>query len=162
MIAALFAVDAKGGMGFQGSMPWPLNKEDMQWFKSTTQGQTVAMGKKTWDSADMPSPLPGRRNVLFTNNFLDRNDIVQINGDVCEGLIYLQREDPTKNIYVIGGANLLLQSKPVLEKVFITRIDGEYQCDTFIDIEKFLTGFVKAHTHNLGTCIVEEYHSEAI
>lgn len=162
MIAALFAVDNKGGVGFQGSMPWPLNKDDMKWFKATTQGQTVVMGKKTWDSADMPSPLPGRRNVLITNNFLERDDIVQVNGDVCEALIYLQREDPKQNLFVIGGANILLQAKPVVEKVFITRINGEYQCDTFIDINKYLTGFVLVNTHNLGTCIVEEYNSEAI
>lgn len=156
MISALFAIDNKGGMGFQGIMPWPLNKDDMKFFKSITTGQTVVMGRKTWDSPDMPSPLPNRRNVLFTSEFLERSDIVQAKGDVCETLKFMKEEDPNE-IFVIGGANLIQQAKPVIERIFLTRIPGEYQCDTFIDIDNFLSGFTLINTHNLGTCQVEEY-----
>lgn len=157
MITALFAVDAKGGMGFQGSMPWPLIKEDMQWFKSTTQNQIVVMGRKTWESPDMPSPLPGRRNVVFTNQFMDRDDIVQVNGDVCEGLKFLKDDLIDKEIYVIGGASLLQQSLPVLDKILVTKIPGEYQCDTFIDLDGFTKEFKLKCVHDLGTCKIEEY-----
>jgi dihydrofolate reductase len=156
MISALFAIDSKGGMGFQGTMPWPLNKDDMKFFKSITTGQTVVMGRKTWDSPDMPSPLPNRRNLLFTSTFLERNDIVQANGDVCETLRFMQTED-SNEIFVIGGANLIQQAKPVIDRVFLTRIPGEYQCDTFIDVDDFLSGFNLVETHNLGSCQVEEY-----
>lgn len=162
MIAALIAIDDAGGMGFNSSMPWPHNKDDMQWFKKTTQNQIVVMGRRTWDSPDMPSPLPGRHNVLFTNTFIERNDIDQIRGDVCEALKTVQNNNKTQNIFVIGGLNLLMQSKPVLEKIFITRIPGEYLSDTTIDINEFLLGFSLVNKINLGSCTVEEYHHASI
>lgn len=157
MIAALFAVDEKGGMGNDGNMPWPTNKEDMVWFKNTTQGQIVVMGRKSWESPDMPKPLPGRTNVVITNNFLDREDIIQATGDVCESLDYLNNKNPTKDIFVIGGANILEQAKSVIERAYITRIPGEYICDTVIDLDKFLQGFKLASVKDLGSCKVEEY-----
>lgn len=162
MIAALFAVDSIGGMGWKGSMPWPQNRDDMKWFKSITQDQIVVMGRKTWESPDMPSPLPGRFNVLFTNKFLDRDDIEQIKGDVCEALKSLKNNNRRKNIFIIGGPNLLLQSKPVLDRMYITRIQGEYLSDTNIDLQGFLQGMKLHQTVNLGSCIVEEYHNETI
>lgn len=156
MITALFAIDKNGGMGFNGIMPWPLNKDDMKFFKSVTTGQTVVMGRKTWDSPDMPSPLPNRHNVLFTTTFLERDDITQVKGDVCE-VLKLLHQSLDHEMFVIGGSNLIQQAKPVLDRVYLTRILGEYQCDTSIDIDQFLTGFTLTETHNLGTCQVEEY-----
>lgn len=162
MIAALFAVDDIGGMGWKGTLPWPHNKDDMKWFKTVTQNQIVVMGKKTWDSPDMPSPLPGRFNVLFTNKFIDRDDIEQIKGDVCEALRSLKQNNKRKNIFVIGGPNLLLQSKPVLDKIYVTKIQGEYLSDTQINLTEFLEGMQLYQTINLGSCSVEEYHNETI
>lgn len=162
MISALIAIDDAGGMGYNGSMPWPHNKDDMQWFKKTTQNQIVAMGRRTWDSPDMPSPLPGRHNILFTNNFIERADIDQIRGDVCEALKTIQKRNKKQNIFVIGGYNLLMQSRPVLEKVYVTRIPGEYLNDTHINITEFLDGFELVNKINLGSCIVEEYQNGTI
>lgn len=162
MITALFAVDDVGGMGFKGQLSWPHNKDDMTWFKTQTQNQIVVMGRRTWDSPDMPKPLPGRLNVVFTNNFFDADDVEQVRGDVCEALRALKRHQKKKKIFVIGGPNLLLQSKPVLEKVFVTRIKGEFINDTFININEFLEGMTLVNTINLGSCIVEEYTNETI
>ncbi len=162
MITALFAVDDVGGMGFKGQLSWPHNKDDMTWFKTQTQNQIVVMGRRTWDSPDMPKPLPGRLNVVFTNNFFDADDVEQVRGDVCEALRALKRHQKKKKIFVIGGPNLLLQSKPVLEKVFVTRIKGEFINDTYIDINEFLEGMTLVNTINLGSCIVEEYTNETI
>ena len=157
MIIALFAVDENGGMGNQGNIPWPTVKEDMKWFKETTQGQVVAMGKKSWHSPDMPKPLPKRHNVVFTNEFMDREDIVQMSGDICEGLQHAQDLFPDNDIFVIGGANILKQAKPAIEKAFITRIPGEYICDTVLDMNDFLAGFNLVNSLDLGTCVVEMY-----
>lgn len=162
MIAALFAVDQAGGMGWKGSLPWPNNPDDMKWFKSTTQNHIVVMGKRTWESPDMPKPLPGRMNVVFTNAFFDQNDIEQIKGDVCEALKSIKNQNRRKNIFVIGGANLLIQSRPVLDRVFVTKISGEFLSDTKIDIQDYLQGMTLKNTINLGSCTVEEYHNETI
>lgn len=162
MIIGLFAVDNAGGIGINGHMPWPHNKDDMQWFKKTTQNQIVVMGRKTWEAPDMPKPLPGRINVLFTNKFIDRDDVEQIRGDVCEALKTIQKSNKKINIFVIGGANLLEQARPVLDKIYITRIPGEYLSDTVINLTDFLQGFTLKNKTNLGSCTVEEYQNETI
>jgi len=162
MISAVFAIDDIGGMGWKGSLPWPHNKDDMKWFKTITQGQIVVMGKRSWDSPDMPKPLPGRVNVVFTNNFFECDEVEQIKGDVCEALLSVQKHNKKKNVFVIGGPNLILQSKAVLERVYITKIPGEYLNDASIDVLTFLEGMKLHQTVNLGSCIVEEYHNEAI
>lgn len=160
MIIGLFAVDDVGSMGINGHMPWPHNKDDMQWFKKTTQNQIVAMGRTTWEAPDMPKPLPGRYNVLFTNTFIDRDDIEQIRGDVPEALKSVQKSNKKNHVFVIGGPNLLLQAKPVLEKLLVTRIPGEYMSDTKLNLAEFLTGYVLVTKTNLGTCTVEEYRKD--
>jgi dihydrofolate reductase len=162
MISAIFAVDEAGGLGWKGAIPWPHNKDDMRWFKTLTQGQIVVMGKRSWESPDMPKPLPGRHNVVFTNQFFDNDLIEQIKGDVCEALRSLERSNKKQQIFVIGGANLILQSKPILDRVFLTRIPGEYLSDVKLDVKGFLSGMRLENTINLGSCIVEEYHNEAI
>ena len=144
-------------MGVNGNMPWPANKEDLRWFKTTTEGHVVVMGKRSWHSPDMPKPLPKRHNVIVTNEFMDRSDIEQIRGDVCEGLKYVEEQYKDLTVFVIGGANLLDQARPVIQKAFITRIPGEYICDTILDMNKFLEGFTLVNTVDLGTCKVEEY-----
>lgn len=159
MITALFAIDNNGGLGFNGGMPWPTIKEDMKWFKETTQDQVVVMGKKSWLSPDMPKPLPKRHNVVFTNNFIQQDNIDQISGDVCEGLKSLKELYSDKEIFVIGGANLLEQSKPVLDRILVTRIPGEYICDASINIQEFFRGFELVKTIDLGTCKVEHYET---
>lgn len=157
MITALFAVDDNGAMGYKGSMPWPRNKQDMMWFKKTTENHTVVMGKNTWDSSDMPIPLPNRTNVLISNNFVDREDIIQLRGDLCSGLLHLQEDHEIEQIFVIGGPNILLQAIPVIDKVFITRIPGEFIHDTSIDLDIFLKDFVLENITELTTCNIEEY-----
>jgi dihydrofolate reductase len=157
MIAALFAVDSRGGMGYNGNMPWPTIKEDMKWFKQTTEGHVVVMGKKSWHSPDMPKPLPKRHNVVVTNECMNRTDIEQVCGDVCKELKRIEQSRPDQTIFVIGGANLLAQSKPVIDRAFITRVPGEHLCDAILNLEEFLSGFTLVHTINLGTCEVEEY-----
>lgn len=162
MIAAVFAIDDIGSMGWKGCMPWPHNKDDMKWFKTLTQGHVVVMGKRTWESSDMPKPLPGRHNVVFTNNFFECDDIEQVRGDVCEALTSIVQQDKKQKVFIIGGPNLLLQSKPVLNKVYLTRIPGEYFNDVKIDVDDFLSGMTLTNTTNLGSCIVEEYDNETI
>lgn len=159
MIIAIFAVDAGNGIGNQNAIPWPFNKEDMKWFKETTENEVVVMGKTTWGSPDMPKPLPKRINVVFTNSFIDNTDVIQIKGDVCEGLIHIQNQFPDKDIFVIGGANLLIQARPVIERAFITRIPDTYICDTFIDLDEFIKGYTLVNTTNLDSCKIEEYET---
>lgn len=163
MIIGLFAVDDAGGVGNNGGMPWPPNKDDFTWFRETTLNQVVVMGKTTWNSPDMPKPLPKRTNVVITNNHIlevnDNNDIISVTGHIPIILTSLKRRYSENNIFVIGGVNVLLQSKPVLEKLYITRIPGTYTADTQIDLDNFLKDFILINTKDLVSCKVEEYEA---
>lgn len=159
MIIALFAVDEDDGMGLNGTMPWPRNKDDLNWFKSTTLNQVVVMGRKTWDSEDMPSPLPKRTNVVFTNHQHWNAPAYQFQGDPCIILPDLQKNNyPDNDIFVIGGPTLLNQSLPIIEKCYITRIPGKYGCDVTINLPDFLKDFVLTNTTVTPSCNIEEYH----
>ena len=158
MIIALFAVDESNGMGLDGTLPWPRNSEDMRWFKNKTTNQVVVMGRKTWESS-MPTPLPNRYNVVVTSKSTGIDDVTHIKGDVCEGLKQLQRYYPYNDIFVIGGADVLHQSKPVIERAFITRIPGTHSCDTHIDLHAFLLKYKLVNTIKHATCTIEEYEA---
>lgn len=162
MIAAIFAVDEAGSMGWKGSLPWPHNKDHISWFNTASQNQIIAMGRNTWDSPDLPTPLAGRLNVVFTSKFFDNDDIEQIKGDVCEALKSIKHYNRKKNIFVIGGPNILNQAKPVLEKVYIARIPGEFLSDVTLNVPEFLKGMSLHQTINLGSCVIEEYHNDTI
>ena len=160
MIIGLFAVDDNGGIGNKGGMPWPPNKDDFKWFRETTLGQVVVMGKTTWNSPDMPKPLPKRFNVVFTNSPAEvKGAHIVFSGKVDEILRFIELDYEYENVFVIGGVNILQQAKPALQKLYITRIPGTYEADTQINLPSFLEGFILTNTRDLGSCKVEEYEA---
>ena len=83
MIKAILACDDYGGVSKNGTLPWPNNSTDLQWFKSNTAGHVVVMGSTTWDDPHMPRPLPKRTNVLVTSREADYPGANHyINGDL--------------------------------------------------------------------------------
>ena len=161
MINAIFAVDEEGGLGKNGEMPWPPNKEDLKNFKKLTENQIVIMGRGTWESPDMPSPLPNRLNVVFTKNEIGVSGVISINGNVCDGILWVEEEYPEKEIFVIGGANILLQAKPIIQRIYMTQIPGHFDCDTKLDVTEFLVGFEWRSSKNLNGSILTEYKKYA-
>ena len=140
MINAIFAVDFNGGMGFNGSLPWPHNSEDLKYFKELTTGNVVVCGRKTWDDAKMPKPLPNRTVYVATHRPVTY--AMPFSGDVKTKLLALEAEYPDKKIFVIGGAALLEEALPVLDRIYLTHIKGSYKVDTRIHVKEFLTGFM--------------------
>jgi dihydrofolate reductase len=140
MINAIFAVDFNGGMGSNGTLPWPHNSEDLAHFKRLTTGQVVVCGRKTWDDPKMPKPLPNRTVYVATHRPVTY--AVPFNGDVKEKLLALEQQHTDKQIFVIGGVDVLESALPVLDRIYVTHIKGTYRCDTRIHVKEFLTGFV--------------------
>lgn len=140
MINALFAVDHYGGMGLNGTMPWPHNPADLKNFKELTMGQVVVMGRKTWDDKNMPKPLKGRITYVATSR-APLYHTATIKGDLKSELLRLEKEHPTKTIWVIGGPNLLEQCRDVIDQIHLTHHRGSYKIDTRIDLKTFLSGW---------------------
>lgn len=144
MIKAIFAVDLSGGMGNNGSLPWPADKEDLSWFRKNTAGHIVVMGSKTWEDPVMPSPLPNRYNVVVSDkpqNLFKGADMVITTKGLEDSLLMLQRDHPNKDVWIIGGARTLLSTKHLVEKVLLTEFNGDYDCDVKIDVWTYLNDF---------------------
>lgn len=136
MIKALFAVDKFGGMGFNGTLPWPHCPEDLANFKKLTNGHIVVMGRASWDDPKLPKPLVGRTVYVATHRPVAH--ATPISGDISAHLLRLEKQFPDKIIWVVGGAALLLQCTDVLDKIHLTHFQRSYKIDTRIDLKSFL------------------------
>lgn len=140
MINAILASTALGVIGNRGTLPWPKNSEDLEWFKNTTAGHVVVMGRNTWDDPKMPKPLPDRVNYVFTNRLLDHR-ARRLLGDPLPAIENLKSKHPGKEIFVIGGKTLYEATGPLIEKIYLTRIKENYWGDTRISLDRFLNGY---------------------
>ena len=139
MINAIFAVDFNGGMGFNGTLPWPHNAEDLQHFKTLTTGQVVVCGRRTWDDPKMPKPLPNRTVYVATHRPVAY--AMPFSGDIKEKLLAIEQAHSDKTIWVIGGADLLQEARPLLDRIYLTHIKGSYKVDTRMYVKEFLAGY---------------------
>lgn len=141
-IKAIFAVDYWGGMGLNGSLPWPHHSEDLQYFKEQTQGHIVVMGRNTWDDPKMPKPLPGRQTYVATNRPLfGYSNVKTIRGDLCEQIKKIAEDNPTKTVWIIGGPQLLLATKDITDQVHTTHFKGQFRTDVQLDMKKYFSMF---------------------
>jgi len=130
----IVAVDEKGGIGKGGKLPWNL-PEDMEFFKEITQGGIVIMGRGCYESIPKKfRPLPNRLNVVLTRfkdaqypGCLVHNSIL----DVLEDDYLVSKDD----VWVIGGAQIYDSFINIVDEMYITHVNGNFDCDThFPDI----------------------------
>ena len=128
------AIDRAGGIGREGKLPWNL-PADMARFKEITQGEggnTVIMGRKTWESIpEKFQPLPGRLNVVLTR----RQDWEAPEGAAAAGNFKdaLRIGEDATEVFVIGGGAVYEEAlrHPDCRTVHMTAIHEEFGCDTF-------------------------------
>ncbi len=126
--------DSKYGIARDGKIPWSF-KEDMEFFKQTTQDSVIIMGRKTWDSLSK-KPLPNRYNIVISskNNVSDQEKGIWVKTPE----IALNRARLfDKKIFIIGGEQIY---RYFIENFFInslilTIIDHDYKCDQYLSIE---------------------------
>lgn len=118
----IVAKDKNNVIGNNNELPWYL-PEDLKYFKNTTTGFPIIMGRNTFESIGFP--LPKRENIILT-----RNENYEANGCTIINSIdeLMLREDTG---FVIGGSEIFKQFMPVVEKIFITRIEEEFEGDSF-------------------------------
>jgi len=136
---AIFACDETGGIGKDGKMPWPHISTDLKRFKQLTEHGIVVMGRGTWESTDMPTPLPKRRNVVISS----RDDL-----DLPNDVIHMYDTSmlhATPTAWIIGGAGLINSVFDDLDYIFLTRVPGDYDCDTHVDLQRIANEFQVVH-----------------
>lgn len=124
------AVDKKWGIGIKGKLLVSI-PDDMKFFKNTTTGNVVVMGRKTLESFPGKHPLKNRTNIVLTSDTEYKADGVEIVHSIDELLTVLKNYD-SENVYVIGGGMVYNQLIPYCDTAYITYIDYEYEADTFL------------------------------
>lgn len=113
------------GLGNAGKLLWRI-PQDMQFFKQTTMGSIVVMGRKTFDS--IGQPLPGRRNVVLSRKPLDVAGVEWCTSPEDLDRFLDQQAGPK---FIIGGASLYRMYLDKAEKIYLTEVSTSQSADTF-------------------------------
>jgi dihydrofolate reductase len=132
MIKAIMAVDSKMGIGKNGTLPWPANKEDLRHFKNQTDGHIVVMGSNTWKDPCFPAPLKNRENYVITSKPDDFDSVEVLGSNFKDKLIELDRNSD-KDVWIIGGSTIITQCSELIEEFQLTVIPGDFNCDVFLN-----------------------------
>ncbi len=124
----IVAVDKKWGIGYQNKLLISI-PDDMKFFRETTMGNVIIMGKNTLLSFPNGRPLKNRVNIVITHD----------KSFTCEGAIIVHsveealdmaKQYKAENVYVIGGGSIYNQMLPYVDTAYVTYIDYSYQADT--------------------------------
>lgn len=132
-ISMIAAVGKNRELGKNNDLIWHF-KEDMKFFRETTTGNTVIMGRKTFES--LPHALPNRQNIVITTNADYVADGAEVAGSVQEALKMAKND----NVFIIGGGRIYDEFLKYADKLYLTEIDGECdRADTFFpEFDKLL------------------------
>ena len=123
------AVDKNWAIGLNNKLLVSI-PEDMKFFRQTTTGKVVVMGRKTLESFPNGQPLKNRTNIVLTSN---RN--YRVNGAIVvyslEELLKELKKYPSEDIYVIGGESIYRQLVDYCDVAHITKIDYAYNADSW-------------------------------
>jgi len=151
---AIYAIDSKKGLSKNGTIPWK-SKKDMLFFMNKTKNNVIIMGKNTYFSIPIEHrPLKNRLNIvitsnpdlyqnninhtceksnlLFTNNTKIYEDILNNVDKYNEFYNFLHRD---YKIFIIGGKIIYEQFIPLCNKIWVTQLKCDYDCDLFIDYD---------------------------
>lgn len=125
----IVAVDKNWAIGLHNKLLVSI-PADMKFFRETTMGKVVVMGRKTLESFPGGQPLKKRTNIVLTS---DKNykvkDAVVVNS--VEALLEELRQYNDEDIYVLGGESIYRQLLPYCKVAHITKIDHAYEADTY-------------------------------
>ena len=130
IISLIVAASTNNAIGKKGQLLWNL-PNDMKFFKNTTWGMTVVMGRKTYESVD--KPLPGRVNIVITNQANWSAEHVVVAKDLPDALEKAKATN-CKEIFIIGGGEIYKQSMDIADRIYMTRVHAELEGDTFFPV----------------------------
>jgi len=128
LISLIVAVAENGVIGKDSKLPWHLSA-DLQFFKKTTLGHPLIMGRKNFES--IGKVLPGRTNIVLTRNPNFVNSDLKIAHSLKEAFD-IAEETGTDECFVIGGAEIYREALPLCQKLYITKVHGIFEGDTYM------------------------------
>lgn len=146
MFSIIAAIGKKRELGLAGNLVFRI-KEDMQFFKETTLGHPVLMGRKTFES--IGRPLPGRKNYVATRSGSNLPASVELVPDLTAFL--KEHESDAEEIFVIGGGAVYEAALPHAKNLYLTEIDASRPADAFFpefDKSKYSRKIIKKGSEN--------------
>jgi dihydrofolate reductase len=157
---AILSADQNWGIGKDGGLLVRV-REDMKFFRETTRGHAVVMGRKTFES--LPGALPGRRNIVLSRGgFCAPRAEVAADVPALFALLGEQKEDA----FVIGGGEIYRLLLPYTNRIFVTKWDAAFDADTFFpnldESEEFFLAeqSPRQQSDGLGFCFCEYRRKE--
>ena len=152
---AILSADRNWGIG-NGNKLLVSIPSDMKFFRQTTTGKVVVMGRKTLESFPNGQPLKNRTNIVLTENPDYRvKDAVIVHSK--EELLKTLEQYDTEDIYIIGGESIYRMMLPYCDTVLVTKIDRASQADTFFpDLDKMQERKL-THEGDAQTCFDLEF-----
>lgn len=155
MIIGIAAVDRQGAIGKGGKLPWHYSA-DMKFFRETTTGHAVVMGRKTW--LTLGKPLKNRLNIVLSRDpsVVEPQESLLVLSDV-ESVLSLN-DSLTTDLFVIGGAQIYEAFLPRIEQWIITEVPLSVKgADAFMP-EGYLEGFQERDSKPLGEGLVARFY----
>jgi dihydrofolate reductase len=125
-LSLIWAMDQNRLIGNNNSLPWYL-PADLAFFKRTTMGKPMIMGRKTFDS--IGRPLPGRQNIVITRDSTFSAEGCDIANSIGEAMSLVSEEK--QEAMLIGGASLYLQMLAQADTLYLTQIHHTFSGDTW-------------------------------
>ena len=141
-VSIVVAIAENNAIGRNNQLLWYI-PADLKHFKQITNGHTVIMGRKTYES--IGKPLPNRRNIVVTRNPALQIEGVEITGSIDEALKLCTTE---AEVFIIGGAEIYSKSMEITDKIYLTRVHETYEADSFfpqIDPSKWIETDIEVH-----------------
>jgi len=130
MISLIVAASTNNAIGKSNQLLWHL-PNDLKFFKNTTWGMPVIMGRKTFEAVN--KPLPGRFNFVITRQ-ADWKAEGTISATDLNDALQKAKETNCNEIFVIGGGEIYKQSMEIADKIYITRVHATLDGDTFFPV----------------------------
>lgn len=125
----IVAVDKNWAIGYNNELLVRI-PDDQKWFRTTTTGKVVVMGRKTLESFPNHAPLKNRTNIVITTNMNYKAEGVTVVHSIEEALEVVKEYD-TNDVYVIGGEKIYRQMLQYCDVAHITKIDYAYEADSY-------------------------------
>ena len=159
MISAIVAVDKDWGIGFEGQLLEHL-PPDMKYFKETTMGNIVIMGRKTWDSLPV-KPLQGRSNIILSRTlqrgswiYDDKAHYIQFTPEATEHDLKAF-QNSSNHLFVIGDGEIYKQLLPYCDQVYVTKILKDHK-----NIDTYFPNLDKSPEWEIDTCTELRYSND--
>lgn len=127
-INLIVAYNRQRVIGKDNDMPWRL-PADLAYFKRTTMGCPIIMGRKTRESLG-PRPLPGRLNIAISRDSQYQADGTSVVPSL-EAAIQLAQQENTEKVFIIGGGQIYQLALAQADYVYATEIQADMQGDTY-------------------------------